>query len=157
MSVRACRVFSGRGIPVMRKLYSVSYDNSLWVLQFLGSGRCGIRCDEAALSAEVHLASSALRSSSSMRHMPWTNASRSRAPVSRGSHSFLHKGAHQGEISIVRRQFSPDVPQFPTIETRSFPYVLDDMPIEFVFYTNGFIFPVTIALRFTSLLIFGQC
>lgn len=88
MSVRASGVFSGRDNPVMRKLYSVFYDNSLWVLQFLGSGRCGIRCDEAALSAEVHLASSALRSSSSMRHMPWTNASRSRAPVCRGSHSF---------------------------------------------------------------------
>lgn len=52
--------------------------------------------------------------------------------------------------------FIPDVPQFPTIETRSFPYVLDDMPIEFVFCTNRFIFPVIIALRFTSLLIFGQ-
>lgn len=66
------------------------------------------------------------------------------------------QGSASREISIVRQQFSPDVPQFPTIETRSFPYVLDDMPIEFVFCTNRFIFPVIIALRFTSLLIFGQ-
>lgn len=47
-----------------------------------------MRCDEAALSAHVRLVSWALRSSSSIRHIPLTNASRSRRPVEDGSQSF---------------------------------------------------------------------
>lgn len=67
---------------------STSYycNNNLELLAFFG--RWGMRCDEAALSADVRLVSWALRSSSSIRHIPLTNASRSRKPVEDGSQSF---------------------------------------------------------------------
>lgn len=60
--------------------------NNFGLLAFFG--RWGMRCDEAALSADVRLVSWALRSSSSIRHIPLTNASRLRRPVEDGSQSF---------------------------------------------------------------------
>lgn len=77
-----------RGITV-KQVASCYCNINFGLLAFFG--RWGMRCDDAALSADIRLLIWALRSSSSIRHIPLTNASRSKEPVEDGAQSFLMK------------------------------------------------------------------
>lgn len=67
--------------------------------------------------------SCALRSSSSIRHMPLTNASRGRLPTPAGSHSLLHATTRLNSFTLDSdEQNVPDIPELRPLQSRRLPH-----------------------------------